>query len=142
MVKIDCIRDNAVYLVGDVKLEAGDEYLSKEVRDSRLFVRKTNIEGIFKYGAEQTCDEYMGHGKGYIWSSRASVMNKEFDTALIEAYYKNEGAFSYQCCAIDPVRFEQLLNEAGYEVNWKPIRDDDTDRHYSLRKKKEENKND
>lgn len=49
MLKIDAIRDNTVYIVGDEKLITKDEYLSSitEDGDCRLFVRKTNIEGIF-----------------------------------------------------------------------------------------------
>lgn len=135
MLKIDAIRDNTVYLVGDEKLITKDDCLSSitEDGDSRLFVKKTNIEGIFHYGSEQLCEYWMGHEKGYVWSSRASVMNKEFDIALIEARYKVEGAISYSCCAIDLVRFEQLLKEARYEVVWTPIENTEYDLHYKLK---------
>lgn len=133
MLKIEAVRDNDIYLVGDIRLEAKEECLSKELDESRLFVRKTNIEGIYQYGSEQLCDEWMGHGKGYVWSSRASVMNKAFDTALIEARYKVEGAISYSCCAVDLVRFEHMLKEAGYEVVWTPIGNTEYDLHYELK---------
>lgn len=133
MLKIDAVRGNDIYLIGDVKLESGEECFSKELDESRLFVRKTNIEGIFQYGSEQLCEDYMGHGKGYVWASRASVMNKAFDTALIEARYKTESAYSYSCCAIDLVRFEQMLKEAGYEVVWTPIENTEYDLHYSIK---------
>ena len=55
MLKIDAIRDNTVYIVGDEKLITKDEYLSSitEDGDCRLFVRKTNIEGIFLYGSDE-----------------------------------------------------------------------------------------
>lgn len=115
MLKIDAIRGNNIYLVGDAKLDPKEECLSLVKGDSRLFVRKTSIEGLYQYGSEQLSEDYMGHKKGYIWASRASVMNKVFDLALTEAYYKSEGSYSYQCCAIDLVRYEDLLNEAGYE---------------------------
>ena len=136
MLKIDAIRDNTVYIIGDEKLITKDEYLSSitEDGDCRLFVRKTNIEGIFLYGSEQLCEYWMGHEKGYVWSSRASVMNKEFDIALIEARYKVESATSYSYCAIDLVIFEQLLKEAGYEVMWTPIKNTEYDLQYGLKK--------
>ena len=137
MLKIDAVRDNRVYLIGDEKLITKDECFSSVTTDgnSRLFVKSTNIEGIYKYGSEQLCDSYMGHEKGYIWSSRASVMNKAFDIALIEACYKVEGDFSYTVCSIDLVRFEDILNEAGYDVNWTFIKNDEMDLEYSLSKR-------
>lgn len=134
MLKIDAIRGNNIYLIGDEKLESKEECLSRVEGDSRLFVRRTSIEGLYQYGSEQLCDEYMGHGKGYIWASRASVMNKAFDLALTEAYYKSEGSYSYQCCAIDLVRYEDMLNEAGYEFIREPIEDTEWDRDFAIRK--------
>lgn len=134
MLKIDAIRGNNIYLIGDEKLDSKEECLSLVKGDSRLFVRKTSIEGLYQYGSEQLCEDYMGHNKGYIWSSRASVMNKVFDLALTEAYYKSEGSYSYQCCAIDLVRYEDLLNEAGYEFVREPIEDTEWDRDFAIRK--------
>ena len=134
MLKIDSIRGNNIYLIGDEKLDPKEECMSLVKGDSRLFVRKTSIEGLYQYGSEQLCEKYMGHKKGYIWASRASVMNKVFDLALTEAYYKSEGSYSYQCCAIDLVRYEGLLNEAGYEFIREPIEDTEWDRHFGIRK--------
>lgn len=134
MLKIDAIRGNNIYLIGDEKLDPKEECLSLVKGDSRLFVRKTSIEGLYQYGSEQLSEDYMGHKKGYIWASRASVMNKVFDLALTEAYYKSEGSYSYQCCAIDLVRYEDLLNEAGYEFIREPIEDTEWDRQFSIRK--------
>lgn len=139
MLRIDAIRGNDVYLVGDESIHGTEECMSKFRGDSRLFVKKTNIEGIYQYGAEQVCEDYLGHGKGYVWASRASVMNKAFNICLIEAYYKMEGTSCYSCCAIDLVRFEQMLNEAGYIVEWNPIENTDCDVHYSLTKRGDTN---
>ena len=61
-------------------------------------------------------------------------MNKVFDLALTEAYYKSEGSYSYQFCAIDLVRYEDLLNEAGYEFIREPIEDTEWDRDFAIRK--------
>lgn len=134
MLKIDAIRGNNIYLIGDEKLDPKEECMSLVKGDSRLFVRKTSIEGLYQYGSEQLREDYMGHKKGYIWASRASVMNKVFDLALTEAYYKSEGSYSYQFCAIDLVRYEDLLNEAGYEFIREPIEETEWDRQFSIRK--------
>ena len=133
MLKIDAIRGNNIYLIGDEKLDP-KECMSLVKGDSRLFVRKTSIEGLYQYGSEQLCEDFMSHKKGYIWASRASVMNKVFALALTEAYYKSEGSYSYQFCAIDLVRYEDLLNEAGYEFIREPIEDTEWDRQFSIRK--------
>lgn len=134
MLKIDAIRGNNIYLVGDEKLEPREDCFSLIKEDSRLFAKKTTIEGLYQYGSEQLCEDYMGHKKGYIWASRASVMNKVFDLALTEAYYKSEGSYFYQGCAIDLVRYEDLLNEAGYEFIREPIDDTEWDREFAIRK--------
>lgn len=134
MLKIDAIRGNNIYLIGDEKLDLEEECLSLVKGDNRLFVRKTSIEGLYQYGSEQLREDYMGHKKGYIWASRASVMNKVFDLALTEAYYKSEGSYSYQCCAIDLVTYEDLLNEAGYEFIREPVKDTEWDRAFAIRK--------
>ena len=82
MLKIDAIRGNNIYLIGDEKLDPKEECLSLVKGDCRLFVRKTSIEGLYQYDSEQLCEDCMGHKKGYIWARRASVMNKVFDLAL------------------------------------------------------------
>lgn len=137
MLKIDGIQDGycqAVYIIGDEELVSGDDVLSKVSGDSRLFVKKTNIEGIFTYGCEQLADEYFGHSKGYIWASRASVMNGAFDIALIECNYKVAGSPSYRSCAIDVAHLEELLEETEYTINRSPkVEGIDTD--YLLVKK-------
>lgn len=137
MLKIDGIQDGicqAVYIIGDTELISGDDVLSKVSGDNRLFVKKTNIEGIFTYGCEQLVEEYYGHSMGYIWASRASVMNGAFDIALIKCNYKVEGSPSYRSCAIDVAHLEELLEETEYTINHNPkIEDIDTD--YLLVKK-------
>lgn len=127
------IRHGVVYLKGDVDLVKGAEVLSEVVGDSRLFVRKTNIEGIFTYGCEQLADEYMGHRAGYIWSSRAACMNAVFDCALVECNYTTSG-YSYTSCAIDCAHLEPLLEDTEYEIDWTPVKRDE-DVVYNIRKK-------
>lgn len=134
MLKLEAVRDSRIYLVGDTKLETLDKVMFKIYEDSELFVRKTNIDGIFKYGSIQLSDYCMGHKKGYIWSSRVSVMNKAFDIKLAEACYKKEGIPSYVTCAIDLDHLEPLLKGSEYEIDWEPHPYGDVDIHYNLKK--------
>ncbi len=133
--RIDGIRHGTVYIIGEEDLKSNKRCLTKEDSEGILFIANTNIEGIFFYGYEQKKSDYFGHGPGYIWSSRASVMNANFDVALIEACYKKEGS-SYCCCSIDLARLEPLLKDTEYEIDWTPYPSEDgTDVHYKLKKK-------
>jgi hypothetical protein len=135
MLKVDSVSHGDIYIVGDVELTNGDVVLSKDVETETLFVRKTNIEGIFTYGARNNVeDRVWGKPAGYIWSSRASVMNKAFDVALIDVYYKEEGSYSYRCAAIDLAHLEPLLADTEYEINWEP-KFEKEDVIYKLKKK-------
>lgn len=134
--KIDAIRHGSIYIIGEDELTCKERCLTKTLSDGILFVTNTNIDGIFRYGLEQTKEDYFGHGPGYIWHSRASVMNANFDVALIDAYYKEEGSYSYTTCAIDLARLESLLEDTEYEIDWTPYPSEDgTDVHYRLKKK-------
>lgn len=95
---------------------------------NRSFIRSTNVEGIYTYGIEDI-------QSGYVYSSRCGVMNKKFDTCLIEAGYKRKQDICYRTCAVDLVRFEDALNRAGYEVNFTPIENTEHDVVYSVKKK-------
>ena len=59
-----------------------------------LYYQKTNIEGLYLYGCKQLYDGW-DHKAGYIWSSRASCINKNFDTMLIPV------RFNGTYCAMD-----------------------------------------
>lgn len=137
MLKIDSIRGNDFYIIGDETLVVGDVVLSKNTEDdeSNLFVKKTNIEGIFTYGATQLNDGTF-HGKGYVWSSRCGVMNKAFDVALVECLYKKEGDYSYRCCAIDVAHLTELIENmeeySSCDIYFKPKEKWDTDICYEL----------
>lgn len=137
MLRIDGIQDKncqAIYIIGKEPLVAGEDVHSRVSGDSRLFVKKTNIEGIFTYGAEQQCDSCFGGRKGHIWSSRASVMNHKFGCALVECNYKVEGDVLYTTCAIDLAHLEHLLEETDYTIDWNP-HVENIDTHYKLIKK-------
>lgn len=138
--RIDGIRQNTVYIIGDEALKCNERCLTKEDPDGILFITNTNVDGIFCYGYEQKKRDYFGHGPGYVWASRASVMNANFDVALVEACYKKEGSYSYTTCAIDLARLELLLKDTEYEIDWTPHPSQDgTDVYYKLKKIKEVN---
>lgn len=134
--RIDGIKQDIVYIIGEEDLKCNDRCLVKEDEEGILFITNTNIDGIFCYGYEQKKEDFLGHGPGYVWSSRASVMNAAFDVALIEACYKKENCPSYRCCSIDLATLESLLKETDYEIDWTPYPSNDgVDIHYRLKKK-------
>jgi hypothetical protein len=135
MLRIEAIRGGCVYLIGDERLVCNKRCLTKEDPEGILFITNTNVEGIFRYGYEQMKADYFGHGPGYVWHSRASVMNANFDVMLMEAYYKEEGSNTYTTCAIDMVRYEELFNEYGYELVREPRKENKSDVYYDLKKR-------
>lgn len=138
MLKIDEIRNGTIWLSGDQPLTVGARTNEKDLdQDGILFIRKTSIDGIYTYGCEQVRTSYFGHGPGYIWSSRASVMNAAFSTVLYEAAYRQENR-GYVSCAVDLVRIEGLLNEFGYNVDFTPhVSDDKVDCHFYIKKQED-----
>lgn len=123
MLKIKEISKNGtIYIIGDVDLRSEGEVLSAIDSEGRLFVNKTNVEGIFTYGIQNTKPDYFGHGVGYTWSSRASVMNKAFDVALIDVLYDTSG-YCFRTCAIDLAHLEPLLEDTEWKIDWEPIVD-------------------
>ena len=115
-------KSGTIYLIDDVELRTEGEVLSTIDSEGRLFVNKTNVEGIFTYGLQNTKPDYFGHGVGYTWSSRASVMNKAFDIALIDVLYDKSG-YSFRPCAIDLAHLEPLLEDTEWKIDWEPIVD-------------------
>lgn len=135
MLKINSINRDNIYIEGDVELKLDEVVLSKDIATETLFVRKTNIEGMFDYGCRNNVeDKVWNKPAGYVWSSRASVMNKAFDIALIDVYYKKEGSYSYRRAAIDLAHLEALLVDTEYEIDWGPTVEDE-DIIYKLKKK-------
>ena len=110
MLKLDYVGySNKPHLSGEAKLKVGEKVLEKEVDEGNLWIRATNIEGIFEYGLT---DE-----TGYVWSSRTGVLNKEFDVALIECCYKSIDGVSYRCCAIDFAHLDEILRDSDYRLD-------------------------
>lgn len=135
MITIDKIEHGTIYITGDEKLEYLERVQEKQCETGKLFVARTSIDGIYTYGLQQTLGSYFGHGPGYIWSSRASVINSQLGTTLYEAAYR-QGDRGYVSCSVDLVRFEDLLKEVGYEVDFEQpdISDDGIDIHYKIKK--------
>ena len=126
--------NNTPYIVGEENLKTGEVVLEKEVEDGTYFVRKTNIDGIFTYGLKQNKEDYFGNPAGYIWSSRASVMNKQFNLALIEIVYKKENSYCPTSCSMDVAYLKQLLSNTEYTIDKSP-RESDTDVTYRIVKR-------
>lgn len=106
---------------GDEDLKVLERGMEKEVDDGTLFVSITNIDGIYRYGYQvHKADPIWGHAAGYVWASRASVMNYNFGTHLIEAYYRKRGTQTYTSCAIAKFTLESFL-----DIKYCIIRDDD-----------------
>lgn len=126
--------NNTPYIVGEEDLKTGEVVLEKEVKDGTYFVKKTNIDGIFTYGFRQNKEDYMGNPAGYVWSSRAGVMNKEFDVALIEVVYKKENSCCPMSCSMDLAHLEQLLSGTEYAIDKSP-REDGADVVYKIVKR-------
>lgn len=127
MLKLDYVGySNKPYLSGVDKLIAGEKVLVKEVDEGTLWIKSTNIEGVFEYG--------LTDNTGYVWSSRTGVLNKEFDVALIECCYRHDDR-SYRCCAIDFAHLDEILKDTEYKLDPVPeIWFDSKEPYYCLRK--------
>lgn len=110
------------YIVGE-NIKLLDRILEFEDKEGTCFVTNTNVEGIYSYGYQQKKADYFGNPAGYIWSSRASVMNKVFNTTLIDIYYCESYHSSGRCLAIDLHVLEPLLENTEYMIDWTPIVD-------------------
>ena len=133
MITIDRIENGTIYITGDEKLEYLERVQEKQCETGKLFIARTSIDGIYTYGLEQTLGYYFGHGPGYIWSSRASVINSQLDTVLHEAAYR-QGDRCYCSCAVDLVRFEGILKAHGYKIDLSDpkVSSDGVDIHYNI----------
>lgn len=116
MITIDNIENGTIWITGDEPMKVLERVQEKQCETGKLFIARTSIDGIYTYGLEQTLGNYFGHGPGYIWSSRASVINSELGTVLHEAAYR-EGNRSYRSCAVDLIRFEGILKAHGYKID-------------------------
>jgi hypothetical protein len=79
-----------IHLSSDVnpKGNLDEVYYTKGVSGGELSVGYTNIEKVYTYGLISNRD-YMGHGPGYVWSSRVGCLNLEFGTDFVEVVINN-----------------------------------------------------
>lgn len=91
----DNLSSEVVY-EGQQILEDGDILFYKEYADS-----------TYTYGLIQSRDNYHGHDKGYIWSSRASVINKVFNLNLVDIAING-------VCRAFPVMLLELILPKGF----------------------------
>lgn len=119
-IKFDGIVNGLPAFSGATKLHFDTErVLQQELPMSGgiAFICRANLDGFFLYGIEQTKQDVMGNGPGYIWASRASVMNKVFDVALVDVLYKSDDSRFYGSCAIDVAHLREFLNGTDYMVD-------------------------
>lgn len=136
--KFNGFMNGVICVEGDENLRTTEVIMTQRDLESEYFIRNTNIEGIYTYGVKSLKpDPVWDKPAGYIWASRASVMNKIFDTCLHECYYRKEGSLTYTCCAIDLVRYEDFLKQNEYKVNfngYNPYSSSDEDIAYKIEK--------
>lgn len=102
---------------GDKQITNSNRIHTREDEDGILFMSSTNVPGIYKYGYETKKDDRIwGHIAGYIWSSRASVINYNFKVKLLECYYRERGTQTYSCAAIDQETLESLIDADKYII--------------------------
>ena len=85
MLTINSISGDRYYISCDEPIQKKNKIFSTVVDGGtrELFCGYTNIEGVYYYGCKQLVADY-DHGAGYVWSSRASCINKQFGTHLTE----------------------------------------------------------
>jgi hypothetical protein len=83
-------------------IRSGEYVGTKSDDEYFLFVKDTNVSGVYYFGCEQLKDDYM-HKAGYIWSSRAGVINDAFDMALKEVCINNNACYSMDVYYLKPL---------------------------------------
>ena len=112
------IKREEILLAGDqplIELELIESANSAD-NSGKLFLKKTNISGIFTFGCEQLVPEWLGKKRGYIWPSRPSAINFSLNRKLIAARYKQFNKTDYQLCAIDYDTLDSFLDKAKYRI--------------------------
>ena len=113
------------YFSTEEKIEYLNEItLSKEVDGGTLYVKKTSMDGVFTYGLRSNRD-YMGHGAGYVWSSRVGCLNLEFGTDFVEVVINNA------CFCMSATDLIKYLPEGCYFERVE--RFDDNEPYYNIR---------
>lgn len=99
----------------DTIVERKEQILSNE--GDTAFINKFE-DGTYSFGIIQGDYYSMGHRKGYIWSSRASVMNKIFGTDIMDVGIKLPNEEGYFSRAVDIKTLKKILPE-----NWDIVKE-------------------
>lgn len=131
-----------------VEIEANSgvivEHKEKELKDDSLrgilFYDKYS-DGTYQYGLKALVP-YMDHGVGYIWSSRASVINEVFGTKLVDVALKTPDEPYYWSGAVELDQIEmpegfsivekQFLSGEKYYAAVRDIPFSDEEKNYAL----------
>ena len=126
-----------IIVTGKKEHERGDIVHSVVIGKEEFYLRATDDSNFFTYGCKQLAyDPVWGHPAGYIWSSRASVMNKLFGTKLIDITYWIEGTYKcYGCIAVTVDFLNELLKNTEYVVDIENPSVSDEDIVYNVVKK-------
>lgn len=96
-----------VYLKADNLSSTIVEYKEKKVGIDTLYYKKYS-DGTYSFGLIQGAESQFGHTKGYVWSSRASVINKYFGLKITEV------GINGVCRAMPVSMLESLLPKDFY----------------------------
>lgn len=123
-IDIKSISESAIHLVGKDILKCDKEIHSCICFDEReySFVCSTNIEGLFQFGIKPVVLT-LNSTKNKIYPSRASVMNKLFDTMLIDATYEDI-AGNISTCGINLYKLQEIIKGTSYMIDWIPTIDE------------------
>lgn len=103
-IKLDRCDRSARFTVDSIKgIEDIGDKISKNVDGYTFYYCKTNVDGVYTFGC------YDENGKW--WSSRASVINRVFDTNLLYSIVNH-----YACYAVDVDVAEKWFNEHDIKV--------------------------
>ena len=114
MLKFDFMGYNYPHISGDVSLKAQDIIKEKAYKQGTLRIKSSNVKDIYFIGYTQEVDTWEKKA-GYTWSSRTSVVNREFNTTLTEVCYKTAKDISYQVAVID-INLLQSILPADYYI--------------------------
>ena len=82
--------DETIEIINGVEGIKAEKFIKNN--NYRLFARKTNIENLYKYGSQQLISGG-GHGIGYVWQSRCSLINGQLNLNLSEVRSVNGNIF-------------------------------------------------
>lgn len=100
-----------IQIKGDIDIRPITRIMERDTDNKHtLFIRNTNIDGFYDFGLQAHEADYWGNPAGYVWSSRAGVVNKVFGVKLVDVYYNS------MCIAISVDKLTELLDLDRYYI--------------------------